>query len=117
MAVESRIDADDEWFVGEDRVLNFTMVKGDVAGITGWTIVFELFERRAKQTDLPVRSFAAVGHDATAQAPARVTVLVDATQTASLPAGIYQYVLRRTDEGARAILGFGPADLRSAVNA
>lgn len=117
MAVESRIDADDEWFVGEDRVLNFTMIQGDVTGIADWTIAFELFERRAKQTDAPVLTLPAVGHAATATTPDRVTVAVAAIQTETLPAGVYQYVLRRTDDGARAILAFGPADLRSAVTA
>jgi hypothetical protein len=115
VAVESRIDADDEWFVGEDRVLNFAMVKGDLTGFAGWSVVLELYPRRAVEGDAPVATWPGVPQPQTT--PPSVSVLIPSATTATIPPGVYQYVLRRTDTGARAILAFGPADLRSAVNA
>lgn len=117
MAVESRIDADEEWFVGEDRVLRFHFREGDTEGIAGWTMTFELYERRAKPTDPAVATAAAVGVAATADEPARAVVQINGDATTTLGAGVYQFVLRRTDVGARSILAFGPVELLSPRNA
>lgn len=113
MAVESRINADDEWFVGEDRVLRFTF-KDAAPGIEGWMIAFELYERRAVPADAPVMTVSA---SAAAGPPPVATVNVDGDLTLAVGPGIYQFVLRRIDDGSRTILAYGPAELRSVVNA
>lgn len=117
MAVESRIDAEDDWFVGEDRVLRFTFVAGDVSDVADWTLAFQLYARRAADGDAPLLVIPATGHPATATEPAYALVTVAAGQTEALGAGFYQFVLRRTDPGAVTVLSFGPAQLRSAVTA
>lgn len=116
MAEESRIDADDEWFVGEDRTIRFT-VSGDTDGIENWNITFELFTRRAKPGDAPLMVVDAVGVAATPTTLPTALVVVDGDETTAIGSGLYQYVLSRTDPGARAVLAFGPAELRTAVNA
>lgn len=116
MAVESRIDADDEWFVGEDRVIRFT-VSGDTDGIENWIMVFELFPRRAAVGDPPLMTVEAVGIAATPTSPPLAVCTVDGDETTGVGPGLFQYVLSRTDVGARAVLGFGPAEIRSAVTA
>ena len=121
MAVESRIDADDEWFVGEDRVWRFRFVSGDVEDIDEWTMQLAFYARRARDTDPPLVVVPAVGIAATASSgvvtPAYAVATVSAAETMTLRAGIFQFVLRRTDVGKRAGLSYGPAELRSAVSA
>lgn len=118
MAVESRIDAGDEWFVGEDRVLRFLFVEGGATtDIASWEMVFQLFARRAQPGDVPLLEVPASGSAATTTLPAEATVVVDGDATLAIGAGVYQFVLSRTDVGSRAVLAFGPAQIRSAVTA
>lgn len=117
MAVESRIDADDEWFVGEDRVLRFTFVEGDLTDLAEWAMSFTLYPRRAKLDADPLLTAPAVGYAAVPGAPAHARVSIDGTASAALEPGIYQFVLARADVGARQILSFGPAEIRRALNA
>jgi hypothetical protein len=116
VAVETRIDADDEWFVGEDRVLRFRFVEGDTTGIAGWPMEFALFARRAKPSDPPLLTAPAAGVDATDVTPALAQVIIDGDTTALLDPGVYGFALRRTDVGARSILSFGPCELRSVTS-
>lgn len=117
MAVEIRIDATDEWFVGEDRVLRFRFTSGETAGIDGWGMELALYGRRAADTDAPLLTVPVSGFPETVGEPAYAVAQINGDQTALLGAGIYQLVLRRTDAGERSVLSFGPAELRSAVNA
>lgn len=114
MAEQSRIDADDEWFVGEDRVIRFTFTRGDVSDITEWNMVLELFARRAADDAVPLVSVPATGFSSD---PAVAVAVVPAADSIALGPGVYQFVLRRRDEGSAAVLSYGPAELRSAVNA
>lgn len=115
MAVQSRIDAEDEWFVGEDRVIRFTFdPAGTGVGFTGWEMVFELFGRRARADAEPLLT--QVAAPVVIEGKPLAVVQIDGDATTDLGAGLYQFVLRRTDEGARAVLAFGPAELRTAVN-
>lgn len=122
MAIESRIDAEDDWFVGEDRVLRFNFVDGDTAGIDTWTLEFALYARRSTDASSPLLTVVANGHaavaasDETPAVPAYALVSIAAAQSTALGPGHYQYVLRRTDTGHRSVLSFGPAELRSAVS-
>ena len=118
MAVESRIDADEEWFVGEDRVLRFVFDAGsDTSTIGDWSIVFELFGRRAGALAAPLLSVAATGVAAVADpaAPSYAEATVPGEETAVLGPGIFRFVLRRTDAGFSQVLSFGVAQIRSAV--
>jgi hypothetical protein len=118
VAVESRIDADEEWFVGEDRVLRFVFDAGsDTSTIGDWSIVFELFGRRAGALAAPLLSVAATGVAGVSDpaAPAYAEATVPGEETAVLGPGIFRFVLRRTDVGFSQVLSFGVAQLRSAV--
>lgn len=121
MAVESRINADDEWFVGEDREWRFRFVAGDVDDVAEWTMQLAFYSRRARDTDPPLVVVPASGVPASAVngvvTPAYAVAVVSAAETMTLRAGIFQFVLRRTDVGKRAVLSYGPAELRSAVSA
>lgn len=118
MAVESRIDADENWFVGEDKTLRFTFIEGDTDGIDTWPMALELHGRRAKAGDPPAWATSDVsGIPATDDAPAQALVTVNGDATQALGPGTVQFVLRRTDSGARAVLSYGSGTLRSAVSA
>jgi hypothetical protein len=119
VAVEQRISADDGWFVGEDKVLRFT-VDGDTDGIAGWGLGFRLYAARSKDDDPPRLEIlsgggAIVATEATPTHPAIVTVTVTGEQTQTTGAGQFQFVLSRTDLGARNVLSFGAAAIQSAV--
>lgn len=117
MAVESRIDADDEWFVGEDRLFRFKFISGDTTGIAAWPMTLSFYSKRAAEGDTPLASVEFVGEPGALGEPAYAVARVPAEITETLGAGIFKYVLRRTDVEARAVLAFGPAELRSAVSA
>jgi hypothetical protein len=121
VALEQRISASDGWFVGEDKVLRFT-VDGDTDGISGWQLGFRVFAAKAKEGDLPLVEVlsgggAIVASEATADAPAIVTVVVSAEQSVVIGAGPRQFVLARVDPGSRNVLSYGTAALQSAVSA
>jgi hypothetical protein len=116
--VESRINADDDWFVGEDRLLQFRFVEGDTTGVEGWTMVLEFHPRRTDPSAIPLLAIPASGRAAaTVGGEASAVATVTAEQTLTLGEGNFHFVLRRTDVGSRAVLSFGPAQLRSAVTA
>jgi hypothetical protein len=127
VAESFRIDADEQWFVGEDRILQFDFISGDTYGIEDWTIAAELYARRAVDGDAPLATFPAVATSVVAAdpeadppvlaVPARATVTVDGDDTTDVGPGVYQLVLRRTDTGLRTVLAYGPVELRSVVNA
>lgn len=119
MAVEQRISADDGWFVGEDKTLRFS-VEGDTDGIEGWALGFRMYGKKARDTDLPLLNISSAGGPIVATAaaagrPAIVTVTVTGEQSQTLGAGVFQFVLSRTDVGARNVLSYGAAALQSAV--
>lgn len=115
VAVEDRIDAADDWFVGEDRDLRFIFADGDVEGIEDWTMVFAVYSRRAAAADLALVSINAAGVAAADGVAAYAAVHVTAAQSTTIGAGNFQYVLSRTDVGHNTVLSLGPAQLRSRV--
>lgn len=115
MAVEGRIDADDDWFVGEDRTLRFRFVEGATDGIEGWNLLFELYASRPAKGAPPLFSETATGIARTLTTPAYATVTVSGDKTAAAGPGQFQYVLSRLGTGTRSVLAFGPATIRSAV--
>lgn len=115
VAVEVRVDADDQWFVGEDRTLRFRFVDGDTDGVETWTMLLEVFAARAPKGALPLYTEEATGVARTITTPAYATVTVSGDKTLEHGPGIFQIVLSRTDPGNRTILAYGPAEIRSAV--
>lgn len=117
MAVESNVNADDEWFVGEDRQWQFEFVSGDTSDIADWPMNLAFYHRRAKDSDPPLVVVPAVGVVGGPSAPDRAVATVTAAESMQLGRGIFQFVLRRTDPGYRTVLSYGSAELRSPVSA
>lgn len=123
MAVQSRIDADDQWFVGEDRQFRFTFTAGDTDGIETWTLALELYAGDAMPSDEALVTVAAAGHAAvegdedTPAEAAYIVATVPSAESIEIGPGHYQFVIRRTDDGQKEIFGYGPAQLRSVVTA
>lgn len=113
MATQADIAAADNWFLGEDKVLSFTVV--DVAGaavnITGWAIEWVLRERQGDRALIEK----AVGSGVTiSDGPGGVCqVAVTDTDTDTLAGGRYWHALRRTDAGNEAVLSYGQVVLRA----
>ena len=114
MAVESPIEALDDWFVNEDKGLRFVLTPPEY--IAGWTFLFELRRRRAPGPPLITKTSAS-GIVPTNVANGVVLVQINAADTVNLDGGSYHYVLWRTDPGNRTLLAFGGAVLRKAVAA
>lgn len=110
MAVESSIQADDGFFVGEDKDLRFE-VEGDVAGLSGWQVEFALYPRR---TNDPAPLVVKTQSNGISRGGTTLTVHLVGDDTAVLAGGLYQYVLRRTDPGFRQVLAYGGVNLRDA---
>ena len=121
MAIESRVNADDDWFVGEDREWQFRFVEGDTSDVPDWTMELAFYPRRARDNDAALLTVTATGVTGgfTQNGPvdAAAVCTVTAANTFTLGAGYFQFVLRRVDPGRRSVLAFGSAELRSAVNA
>lgn len=117
MAVESNVNADDDWFVGEDRQWQFEFVAGDTSDVVDWTMNLAFYQRRAKDTDPPLLSVPVTGVVGGPDTPDKAVATVTAAESLQLGRGIFQFVLRRTDVGYRSVLSYGSAELRSPVSA
>lgn len=118
MARESPIRKSDNWFIGEDKVLQFTIDDGGdpplAVDITTFTLTFTLRSCLNFPPDAP---------DLTKTSPAGITihdgpngiarVLIDDVDTDAFEPGRYFYELKRTNAGFEQVLAFGEAILRS----
>jgi hypothetical protein len=112
MPVEASIDADDDWFVGESKVLRFTVANG--AGISGWELRWRLIDRKG----VVVMEKLSTANEIVATDQADPPLYLADVQVASddyddSPAGNYQFTLWRIDAGNEALLSYGSAVLRS----
>lgn len=111
MASGARVDAADQWRVGEDKRLIFTVYddQGVKLNPDGWTATYRIFARRARPGDAPLASITGL-----VGAGGVITVDVPAASTADLMAGTYEHVLRRVDEGNKAVLAYDSIELGAA---
>ena len=113
MSIETAIPASANWFTGEAKTLQFTVLDsgGTPVNITGWSFSWSL--RSSK--DAPVASLIkTTGAGITiVNGPGGVLrVVVAASDTASLTQKNYWHILRRTDPGLEQVLASGPAVLQ-----
>jgi hypothetical protein len=126
--VDSPITQDAAWFVGEDKVLTFTVyVEGTTqaqidAGtatkqdLTGWTIEWGLRKSRYAPTTVLDKVSPAVAILTQAGATlGQFTVTLARADTQDLKAGTYYHAAARTNTGAYDIIAEGPAVLRKAA--
>lgn len=108
MAVESPINEEHEVFVGEHKVLRWTVRDGDGAlvNVTTFTVRLGLYRRR---NPLPVVVITASIVDAPGGV---VAATLAAAQSIILGAGAHRYILERTDVGAEAVLAYGAIVLK-----
>jgi hypothetical protein len=123
VAVDYDIRRGDGWFIGEDKVLRFTVyassaTKAQIAdgsgakeNITGWAIEFVL--RADLLATNPVFTKTVASGITITDGPGGVlTVAILDTNTNTLAGGEYYYVLRRTDADLETVLASGKAVLR-----
>lgn len=120
MAIERNITSDDDFFLGEDKTLSFTVYQSDgstAQNITGWALSWMLKkDARDADADAKVTKTTGSGITITSGAAGTLTVTIDDTDTASLAAGVYQHELKRTDDGFETVLTFGTCVLRQSVH-
>lgn len=103
------------WFVGEDRVLVFTVVDDAGVAITddiaAWTFLFHVKRRPRDLAAVVEKATGGLGVvvDNTAKT---ATVTIADTDTDALAAGLYHWALWRTNEGSEAALAVGTLELR-----
>lgn len=114
MAIEAPISEDDRWFVGEDKILRWTVTTAAdplvPQDVTGWAVEL-VIRRRRDTTSAPIATLPVPVIDGPSGS---VAVPVSADVTAGLEGGVYHYVLRRVDAGANQVLAYGPIVLRRA---
>lgn len=114
MAVESPIEARDGWFLGEDKVFQYTVYAEDgktLEDVTGWTFEWLLYRRRENEEPVVTKASNA-GVTVLDGENGVVGVIVSAEDTQDLGADSYHAVLWRADEGMRQVLAYGGAVLR-----
>jgi hypothetical protein len=124
MARLQHIGASQDWFVGEDKTLQFEIYSADEATIedvSTFALRFRL--RHAIESDKVVLTKTTGGSGITISgvfnaAPTtnlqRTYVVIDDTDTDNLQPGKYQYSLWRTDSGNETVIAFGDVDLKLA---
>lgn len=123
MAIRADIPPSEEWFTGEDRVLEFTIYQADGTtpqDISGWELSW--FLKRSKK-DADSAAVLAKTNDGSpsdvtiVDGPAgRVDVLINADDTLDLVARVYRHELKRMDTGEKTIESYGDATLQQALH-
>ena len=113
MSVEVNITQSDNWFIDEDKVIEFTVLQSDdltPEDITTWALEYVLCDSaEVAQFTKTVGS----GITITDGPNGVLEVAVADSDTASLTAGKFSHRLRRTDLGLEAVLAHGAVLLQS----
>lgn len=121
------IDEDDDFFIGEDKSLDFTVYQSDkrtIQNIANWALSWKL---KASLSDadgaalLTKSTTSGVAISGIYNAEPRVntqkaTVTIADTDTDSLNPGRYYHELKRTDPGNETVLSHGRCVLRRGVH-
>lgn len=126
MSVEFNIGAEHKFFVGEDKVLSFTIFGAD--GVTPADCALWALELPVRKTDhsssfvVPLKTKAngklmvtgAYNVDPQVNTQ-RVVAFFESEDTTGVKAGTYRWSLKRTDDGEEAILTYGNFTLLEAT--
>lgn len=120
MAVERNITSDDDFFLGEDKTLTFTIYQSDGVtpqDITGWALSWMLKQKGTDDDDdALVTKTTASGITLTTPASGVCTVSIADTDTEDLRSNTYRHELKRTDAGLETVLCHGACQLRQSVH-
>lgn len=124
MAIQQNIGASEDWFVGEDKTLNFEVYDSTGAAmqdIAGWSLRFRLRYQRdgdaivfTKTTGGSGVAISGTYNSDPATNTQRAVVTIDDTDTDNLQPGNYLFNLWRTDAGSETVLAYGLATLKAA---
>jgi hypothetical protein len=117
MANEVHIEDSDHWFVGEDKILEFTVYQSDgitPQNITGWTLEWVL-RKAASAIAATLSKTTAAGITITNALAGICQVAITDDDTVALAPGTYFHTLRRTDSGSETVLAFGTCVLKHAA--
>lgn len=114
MAYSSPITSTHNWFVGEDKILQWTIYQttalSSPQNLAGYTMQF-LLARHYEDTPLLTKSVTIV----TSTAGTCRATIAD-TDTSTMAPKTYVYSLWRTNDGSEQVLAFGQAVLKEAVS-
>jgi hypothetical protein len=122
VAVEFNIDASKDWFLGEDKFLNFQIFGRDgiaPVDVTGWSLIWVLRKSDnapdpailSKATPDDIQIIGDFASDA-ASSTQRIRIFFANEDIAALKAITYRYSLKRVDDGLAGVLSFGNCTFR-----
>ena len=117
MAIEDHISESDNWFIGEDKSLIFTVYQADgitPQNITGWALEWDLRKTDADATAVLTKTTAS-GIALTTPTSGVCTVTIADTDTDTLDPGTYRHALKRTTADSETILTYGNATIKQAA--
>ena len=118
--IEFNIDADQDFFVGEDKAIQVTVYQSDdvtAQDITGWSLSWMLKRKLSDADDAALLTkTTSSGIALTTPASGVCTVSVADTDTDGLAPGLYYHELKRMDAGFETVLSQGRCQLRRGVH-
>jgi hypothetical protein len=114
MAYEDAIGQSDQWHIGEDKSLVFTVYQSNgttAQDITGWALEWVL-KTSYDATTTVLSKTTVSGIALTTPLSGICTVSIADTDTDALQPKTYVHVLKRTDDGSESILTYGSAYLK-----
>ena len=116
MSVDAPIADTENWFIGEDRPVGFTVVDADgvAVNITDYALEWVLRETPGSATATITKTTDS-GITITDGPAGKCEVAIADTDTIDLSPGRYFHTLRRTDDGLETVLSFGQAVLQQAA--
>jgi hypothetical protein len=120
MAIRDDIDADDDFYTGEDKTITVTIYQADdttAQNITGWALSYTW--KRAKtdaDADAVLTKTTSNGITLTTPTDGVCTIAIADTDTDGLVARTYWHELKRTDAGSETVLTTGTVELQQAAH-
>ncbi len=124
MAREQHIGASEDWFIGEDKVLEFEIYGDDdvtLEDVATWAFRWVLRKQGesdaiviSKTTDDDITITGTFDPDPLVNTQ-KVEVAIEDTDTVNLQPGVYAHALKRTDDGQATINSYGKATLKKAA--
>lgn len=117
MALEANV----QFFTGEDKILSFTIYQSDgstAQNITGWSLSWMVKADKTDEDDEALVTKSGAGVTITNGAAGQCSVTVEDSDIAALVGGTrYYHELKRTDAGLETVLSYGTFRLTQAVHA
>ena len=112
------IDADDDFFLGEDKILGCTIYqqnKRTVQNITNWTLSWSLKQALTDTVALLTKT-TSTGITITSATAGTVTIPILDTDTDNLEPGTYVHELKRTNDNEETVLSQGRCVVKRGVH-